>query len=286
MSTAAVTAVDRVSLALFLSLAAHALVILGVGFSGLPDMRERSAPMIEVTLADRPQDETPEDYDFLAQASQDGGGESQAAEVPEKPTEAFMPGVPEGASPLQAAPAPGAERRPDPRESVAGADDPQRRQAQPQRESPADAGRPEPLNAERQLAAASELSAAAERIAARYPSKRRINARTRAHDAAEYMRQWVNRVERIGNLNYPREVRARNLSGRVIMEVTLRPDGGVHAARVLRSSGEPALDQAAQRIVDLAGPFERVPEAVLADNDLLVITRTWAFEDGQRFTSR
>lgn len=286
MSTAAVTAVDRVSLALFLSVAAHALVILGVGFSGLPDARERPAPMIEVTLADRPQEAVPEDYDFLAQASQEGGGESDTAEVPERPTEAFTPGVPEGASALQAAPAPGAERTPDPRQSVAGADEPQRARAQPEPESPSEAGRPEPLNAERQVAAASELAAVAERIAARYPSKRRINARTRAHDAAEYMRQWVSRVERIGNLNYPREVRARNLSGRVIMEVTLRPDGSVHTARVLRSSGEPALDQAARRIVDLAGPFERVPEAVLADNDLLVITRTWAFENGRRFTSR
>lgn len=286
MSTAAVTAVDRVSLALFLSVAAHALVILGVGFTGPAQTPERRAPMIEVTLADRPQDEAPEDYDFLAQADQDGGGESDTAEVPEKPTESFMPGVPEGAAPLQSAPPPGAERPRERRDPVAGADDPVAASPEPQPRSSEDSGQPEPVSSERQVAAASELSAVAERISARYPSKRRINARTRAHDAAEYMRQWVSRVERIGNLNYPREVRARNLSGRVIMEVTLRPDGGVHQARVLRSSGEPALDQAARRIVDLAGPFDRVPEEVLQDNDLLIITRTWAFEDGRRFSSR
>ncbi|PWG61987.1 energy transducer TonB [Spiribacter halobius] len=277
---------DRVSLALFLSLAAHALVILGVGFTGLAEAPQRPAPMIEVTLADRPQEETPEDYDFLAEANQDGGGESETAEIPERPTEAFMPGVPEGASPLQAAPPPGAEVTPDQREAIAGADEAVPAQPEPQPRNPEEHGTPEPVSADRQVAAAAELAAVAERISARYPSKRRINARTRAHEAAEYMRQWVNHVERIGNLNYPRELRARGLSGRVILEVTLRPDGVVHAARVLRSSGEPALDQAAQRIVDLAAPFQRVPEAVLQDNDLLVITRTWAFENGQRFTSR
>ena len=123
-------------------------------------------------------------------------------------------------------------------------------------------------------------------MSARYPSKRRIDARTKAHDAAEYMRQWVEKVERIGNLNYPEEARRRGLSGSLILEATLRPDGSLVSVRILDSSRHPVLDQAAMRIVHIAAPFAPVPPSVLAGNDLLVITRTWEFIHDKGLTTQ
>ena len=283
----AITSGDRLSLTLFVSLALHALVILGVGFTWVLDQQRRDPPMIEITLAERPQEQAPEDFDFLAQANQDGGGESEAPELPQKPQEALTPGVAEGRSAVNAAPKPTPPPQPRTDQSVRGAD--RTRLAAPTPESDTQAqprpSRAELLNDVRQVAAESDFSEITESISARYPTKRRIDARTKSHAAAAYMRQWVDKVERVGNLNYPHEVRTQNLAGRLILEVTLAPDGRVYDMQVLRASTYRALDDAAQRIVGLAAPFAPVPDAVLQGDDLLVITRTWEFTAQSGFQS-
>ncbi len=54
---------------------------------------------------------------------------------------------------------------------------------------------------------------------------------------------------------------------------------------MLESSGEPILDQAAQRIVRLAAPYAPF-SGDLADIDRLEIIRTWRFEHGDRLSSK
>ena len=53
-------------------------------------------------------------------------------------------------------------------------------------------------------------------------------------------------------------------------------------SRINKSSGYKVLDQAAIRIVRLAAPFERFPESIKADTDILHITRTWTFTRGDQ----
>ncbi|MBK1726666.1 energy transducer TonB, partial [Halorhodospira neutriphila] len=131
--------------------------------------------------------------------------------------------------------------------------------------------------------AAAEAAALYQRLRQpRQPSKRFLNARTRAHEAAAYMEAWSRKVEAVGNLNYPSAARRRGLSGRLILEVTLRPDGSVEAVRVVERSRHRLLDEAAVRTVRLAAPFSEIPEEVLDGHDQLVITRTWEFVDGGR----
>jgi protein TonB len=120
----------------------------------------------------------------------------------------------------------------------------------------------------------------------REPSKRFLNARTKAHEAAAYMEQWTRKVEGVGNLNYPNEARRRGLSGRLILEVTLQPDGSLEDVRIVQPSRYRILDEAAVRIVKLGEPFAEIPEEVLNGHDQLVITRTWEFIDGQRLNTR
>lgn len=281
-----ITQGDRLSLTVFLSLAVHALFVLGLGFTWAATEATRPPPMLDITLADRPQDEAPEDHDFLAQANQDGGGESEERERPDQQTTAITPGVPEGRQAMQSAPAPSAAAHPDDRRQVSGADASVASADSPSPEPPPEPTHAEPIDADTAVASAADPAERSQSISARYPSKQRINVRTRSHAAAEYMREWVNRVEQVGNLNYPDEARQRGLAGRVIMEVTLTPDGAVQRVQVLRASDHPALDQAAERIVELAAPFARIPPAVLEDNDLLVITRTWEFDHGARLQTR
>jgi periplasmic protein TonB len=59
--------------------------------------------------------------------------------------------------------------------------------------------------------------------------------------------------------------------------VAIKADGEVENVEVNRSSGHKVLDQAAIRIVRLAAPFERFPDAIRKDTDILHITRTWTF---------
>ena len=99
----------------------------------------------------------------------------------------------------------------------------------------------------------------------------------RASPEAQYLADWVQKVERVGNLNYPDEARRRGLSGRLVLSVRLQATGQVLDISVTQSSGEPVLDQAALRIVELAQPFAPFTPEMRERYDELVITRTWAF---------
>jgi len=113
-----------------------------------------------------------------------------------------------------------------------------------------------------------------------FPERRRrkfISANTREHLYAGYMRSWVAKVERVGNLNYPDQARRMNLDGALVLSVDVLVDGSVEQIRVLRSSGYDILDEAAVRIVRLSSPFSPLPAEITEDVDVLTITRTWQF---------
>ena len=132
------------------------------------------------------------------------------------------------------------------------------------------------------------LSAALERKLRAYaerPRRKWISARTREHEFAAYMDAWRRKVEHVGNLNYPDEAARRGLSGSLLLEVALNPDGTIEAVALRRSSGERVLDDAAVRIVRLAAPFAEFPEGIAKAVDVLHIERTWIFHSGNRFTS-
>ena len=114
---------------------------------------------------------------------------------------------------------------------------------------------------------------------AKRPTRKFVSASTREYAYANYLRAWVDRAERIGNLNYPDEARRRRLGGQVVISVGVRRDGTVESTRILRSSGTPLLDASAERIVRLAEPFPPLPDT--NDGvDVLHVTRTWVFKPG------
>jgi protein TonB len=69
------------------------------------------------------------------------------------------------------------------------------------------------------------------------------------------------------------------------MLVSLRPNGSVQEIRILQSSGERVLDEAAINIVSQAFPFDPFPPELLAEVDILEIIRTWRFHRGNSFSS-
>ena len=109
------------------------------------------------------------------------------------------------------------------------------------------------------------------------PKKKFVGARVQESRVAFYVDNWRRKIERIGNLNYPEEAKSRRLYGSLQLTVAIKSDGEVESVEVNRSSGHKVLDQAAIRIVRLASPFDRFPDNIRADTDILHITRTWTF---------
>lgn len=111
------------------------------------------------------------------------------------------------------------------------------------------------------------------------PKRRFVGARTTEYRFARYVEDWRLKVERIGNMNYPEEAKRQKLYGNLQLTVGIRADGSLESIGINRSSGIKVLDDAAIRIVRLAGKngFAPFPPDISRDTDILHITRTWAF---------
>jgi len=113
------------------------------------------------------------------------------------------------------------------------------------------------------------------------PRKKFIGANAMEYRFAQYEEDWRSKIERIGTLNYPSEARGK-FYGSLRLTVTVRPNGTVESVELDRSSGLKVLDQAAHKIVRMATPFAAFPPDIARDTDLLVITRTWFFGQGDK----
>lgn len=113
---------------------------------------------------------------------------------------------------------------------------------------------------------------------------RLTSASTKTAEEAAYMNYFEERIERVGNLNYPREARAQGLVGRVQLIVVILPDGSVGRVQITTSSGIKILDQAAVRSVRLASPFNAFPQE-LRDRDEVHVIRTWQYQTGKLHTT-
>lgn len=88
----------------------------------------------------------------------------------------------------------------------------------------------------------------------------RAEATQKADQIREYMVRLVKRIR--AGLVYPEDLRRRGIEGIAKVGFAVTPSGEVKdgAVRVVRSSGEPALDASAVQAVLAAAPFERPVE--------------------------
>ena len=108
------------------------------------------------------------------------------------------------------------------------------------------------------------------------PHKKWIGTRAEEYRFAQYVEDWRQKIERIGNLNYPEAAKGR-WYGSLTMTVTILSDGQLKDVEINHSSGVPLLDEAARRIVRMAAPFAAFPDNIKRDTDIIEITRKWAF---------
>jgi protein TonB len=117
------------------------------------------------------------------------------------------------------------------------------------------------------------------------PKRRQVGVRAEEYRFARYVEDWRQKVERVGNLNYPEAARQLKLYGNLILTVSIRADGSVEKVVIERSSGQRVLDAAAIRIVEMAAPYSTFPAEIRRDTEILDITRTWTFARGDELRS-
>jgi protein TonB len=277
---------DRLGVTLLFSLIAHGVFALGLTFEF--EKPAPRLPSLDVILVQSANQEKAARADFLAQAANAGGGTAETARRPSQPLSGPIPKAIAGIAPMQlenGAPRPAAptdaevltRRQSDfsVRTDTAQPDVPTR---------PAAAEREIEQRKMEMAKLAQEIQRESEQYAKR-PKRKYISANTEEYAFAAYMRAWVARIERIGNLNYPDEARRRQLHGQLVLTVGLTRDGRVKSVDVIQSSGHKVLDDAAIRIVHLAEPFPPLPQDK-EKVDELYISRTWQFLPGDILRNR
>lgn len=270
----------RLGATLVLSLLVHGLLVLGIGFA-----TEDAAPLmptLDVILTETTSPLTQAQADFLAQASNQGGGEHERTNRPREAQIGQVPQDSSGVAPMELrAQSPEAQPPSQDRMVASTRGDTAMPAPEPSQQTDPSTLPRGPEKIERDLAMArlaAEIHLRSERYARR-PKRKFVSASTQEYAYAAYLRQWVDRVERVGNLNYPDEARRRQLAGELVISVAIRRDGSVERADIIRSSGTPLLDDAALNIARLAEPYPPLP--VTDENvDVLHVTRTWNFLPG------
>lgn len=267
---------DRMLVAMVLAGALHLLVILGISVTPeTPDPSDQ-LPTLDITLVPKNNTPAPKEADYLAQTSQDGAGNTTEKIRPQYQQEAHQASAP----PPSPAPAQTQElARPDAQRKTLAVEDSQ------------EAQRPQPsavemINRSLELVQLDQQLKQSMQAYSKLPRQAFISARTQEFKYASYMNDWVSKVERIGNLNYPDEARRQSLTGSLMLQVAVNQDGTVRNIRLLRSSGYKVLDDAAIRIVQLAAPFAALPPGISKDTDILHITRTWEFINNKGLSTR
>lgn len=271
------------AIALAFSLVLHAFVLFGIGFV-LPDPRKAADFLqpLQVVLVNAKSKSRPTLADALAQNNLDGGGNTQENRVAQSP-------LPTLRDDKQFTPEQSAQRvrqleqeakrlltRSKSTYSVAPEKNPQ------QQEARNNANDQDLVQRSLEIA---RLEAQINKDMDTYqkmPRRTFIGARTREYRFAQYVEDWRIKVERFGNLNYPEAARQKKIYGSLQLTVSIRADGSVESMEISRSSGQPILDAAAQRIVRLAAPFPPLPANIRRDTDILSITRTWTFTQSDR----
>jgi periplasmic protein TonB len=272
--------VPSMQISLVGSIAFHVLVVIGLGFKIIP-MPRFDAPhnVLDVVLVNSKSASRPQKADALAQANLDGGGntdEKRRASTPfplveERDPSRELKAAEQRRKALEAE-AQELMTRMKSKSQVTNVE-----MAPPGAETKADQEARDLVQKSLEIA---RLEAQIRRDYQAYqerPKRKFVGARSQEYRFAQYVDNWRLKIERIGNLNYPAEAKARKIYGRLQLTVAIKADGEIEGVEINKSSGYKVLDQAALRIVRLAAPFEPFPANIRQDTDILHITRTWTF---------
>jgi protein TonB len=285
-----VTPVDRLSFTVFLAVAVHAALLLGVTFTFAD--KAPSTHTMEVTLAQHMSQDQPDKADFMAQFNQVGSGTLEDKALLTSPSEVeFHDTVIRETSPQAQSPSAPAARLN--QQTVVTTTAKVDRQATTDDPSPDTLEKVSPnpnqktlLQRSLEIASLEARLDAQRQIYAKRPRVKRLTSLSTAASAdAYYLNSWRRKIEKIGNVNYPSAARRDKLYGSLRLLVAILPDGSLKEVVLLESSGHAVLDDAAINIVRLAAPYAPFPDDLRGSTDVLEIIRTWQFRKNSSLRS-
>ena len=270
---------DKLIFCAFLAIAFHTILLFGLGFKLPETSSSKYEKTFNVVLAQFEAEKKPEKADFIGQANQEGGGESEQLLAPSTNKMALFNDPDKISSELQ-----------------------QKQQSASQQQQTPEyvytKGLKESSNKPQEVTEQnSKLPDAASLINKSYQltglvanldnnnvnqakkgRKRAISASIHRASDALYLDSWRRKIERVGNDNYPDKARLNKVFGNLTLKVAINKDGTINQVYIVESSGQKILDDAALRIVRLAAPFKPLTREMSKDTDILEIIRVWQFQ--------
>ena len=271
---------DRLPPMLFLAALVHGILIIGVTFNAVIGDAFSEAISLEVTIVADPEQNVlePDDADYLAQASQEGSGNTEEQARPGARVESVVPiknpGDENGDSldqstfldeaadqvltsrteqDLDVMDKPREDPTPDESTAIA---------------MEAGVETTLPLPQEDRVDAAIHDASPRELI---------TSVDTRESKIAPYLDRWKRKIENVGVQYFPEQALIEGITGSPTLEVIIGASGQLQEAIVRQTSGSRVLDQAALEILRRAAPFDPFPEAVRLDYDTLRFAYKWQF---------
>ena len=273
---------DRLPAMLFLAALVHGVLIIGVTFNA--DLSDQFSNVIslEVTIVADPdqQIDRPDDAEYLAQASQEGGGNTTEQVRASAPLQSAMTvdnaGTEDGTALVDAD---SHQRSAD--EVLASQETSDRQVEIDPRTDP---------QTENSIAivmeAGSEVTLplpqedpASMMIHDDEPRQLIISADTRESVIAAYLDDWKRRIEGVGASYLPQLGDLDNITGSPTLMVRIDVSGELAEAVIRKSSGSTILDLAALDILRQASPFNPFPAEVSAEYDTVRFEYKWLFAD-------
>jgi len=277
---------DTLLLALFVAAVVHAFILLGINFT-IPKPPEVNK-QIEITLASTPVKKAPKKASFLAQDNQVGAGNKKLKPTPAKqklPSQGKSNNKPPAQQKTQIA------SKPKTKQKLVTQKKAEHKIVATKKQNPTPV-----TTIERPKLSADALRQQIAQLGAKIRHSQQSSELTKIkfvnsvsthkYMAAQYVSDWEQKIEKIGNLNYPEVARKKGFSGTLTTDVGIYPNGSIYSIRITKSSGIKALDDAAKRIIRLSAPFATLPKEILQELDVLVITRVWRFSDETGMSTR
>ncbi len=277
---------DRLGFTLFIALTLHIIFILGVGFTQSDANQSDSEPSLDIIMANTESPEPPDEADYLAQSNQKGGGNQEEKARPGAPVSAPTPLNQQGLSDRMQIQKAANEIKLE-KIYYINQREAEKKITHQKISDSAHESNSRTISIQQQRRDIASLQAEILKITQAYAKRPReiaLTASTKEAVEAGYLAQWVSRIEHIGNLNYPAEAEVKKINGSLRLNVRINSKGYIIDVNVSQTSGFSILDQAAKRIVHLAGPFPPFPAKLRDKADQIVIVRTWEF-NSNKFTT-
>jgi protein TonB len=273
---------DRLPAMLFLAALIHGILIIGVTFNAVLSDQFADVISLEVTIVADPDQEIdrPDEAEYLAQASQQGGGNTLDQVRPSAPLQSVSPidnaGEEDGESLLDSTTH---EQAAD--QLLATPTEQELQVADDLREQP----HPDDNTAialesgSEQTLPLSQDDTATLLIHDDDPRQLIISADTREATIAAYLDNWKRRIEAVGDEYFPELGELHGLTGSPTLEVSIEASGQLSEVIIRKSSGSQVLDKAALDILRRASPFDPFPAEIRSDYDRLRFAYKWLFSD-------